>query len=173
MSSAISRPFCLGLNVLTHHMLMFVYMCVLAFYIIHLHRDNTGSWNPSPWRTRARLFYVVNIIAADDLTAQHSRASAATVLILSPRNIRDSAPEGLISSWVILSCIHSITCFRGFPFLSHGALIGFMRFPSDLTGTNPPRPRSGILGDRLWPTATCRDFHSPSGNIISSFLRSI
>ena len=43
--------------------------------------DDIGSWNSSPWKTRTYLSYTANIMTADALVMQGSRASAAMVLV--------------------------------------------------------------------------------------------
>ena len=56
-----------------------------------------GSLNPSSWKTRTHLSYIVNIIAADVLATQGARASAAMILTYrsSLWNIPGSAQKGL------------------------------------------------------------------------------
>ena len=44
-----------------------------------LHIDMTDSQNPSSYKTRAYLFYIVNIMAADELAMQRARASATMI----------------------------------------------------------------------------------------------
>ena len=64
------------LNFLQKHENMF------TFSIISQHWDATGSWNPSLWKTRTRLFCIVNTMGADDLAMQRAwraRASAAMI----------------------------------------------------------------------------------------------
>ena len=52
-----------------------------TFYVIPPEWYDKGSWNPSSIKTRAYLFYIVNIImAADVLSIQGARASAAMIL---------------------------------------------------------------------------------------------
>ena len=40
---------------------------LFTFYVISPHWYDAGSWNPSSSKTRAYLFYTVNIMAADAL----------------------------------------------------------------------------------------------------------
>ena len=53
-----------------------------------------GCWNPNSWQTSASLFYKIDSMGADTLTAQGVRALAATVSTLLSLNILASAPEG-------------------------------------------------------------------------------
>ena len=41
-----------------------------------------GGWNPSSCKTRTYLFYIVNIIAADDLATPGARASATVIFTM-------------------------------------------------------------------------------------------
>ena len=54
----------------------------LPCYLIPPHWHDTGSWNPSSCKTRTYLFYIVNIMAADDLSTQGARASATMILTM-------------------------------------------------------------------------------------------
>ena len=51
-------------------------------YIIPPHWHDTGSWNPSPCKTRTCQFYIVNIMVADVLATQGARASATMILTM-------------------------------------------------------------------------------------------
>ena len=44
--------------------------------IIPPHWHDTGSWNPSSWKTRTYLFHIVDIMGADVLVTQGARAFA-------------------------------------------------------------------------------------------------
>ena len=55
---------------------------VFTFKVIPPHWHDTGSWNPSSSKTRTYIFYIVNIMAADDLVTQGARASATMIFIL-------------------------------------------------------------------------------------------
>ena len=59
-----------------------------VFSIISLHRNGTSRWNPSPWKSRARLPYTCNTIADYDLVMREAKASATMVLIWFSRNIQ-------------------------------------------------------------------------------------
>ena len=48
--------------------------------IMSRHRDEIGSWVSAWWKTRGRLSYTANIMAADGLATQGARASTALVL---------------------------------------------------------------------------------------------
>ena len=69
-----------------------------AFCIISQHWDGASSWNPSLWMTRTHPSCVVNTIAADGIATQGSRASAANVLICSPK-ICQLQHQGLTPKW--------------------------------------------------------------------------
>ena len=51
-----------------------------TFYVIPPKWYDKGSWNPSWSKTRAYLFYIGNIMAADVLATQGARASSAMIL---------------------------------------------------------------------------------------------
>ena len=51
-----------------------------AYFIIFQHWYGAGSANSSSWKTRTGLYYIVEIIAADDLATQGDSASAAMTL---------------------------------------------------------------------------------------------
>ena len=53
---------------------------VFIISIIPPYRYDTGSWNPFLWKKRTYLFYIVNIVDADDLMTQGARASATLIL---------------------------------------------------------------------------------------------
>ena len=53
---------------------------LFTFYVIPPHWHDTGSWNHSWCETRTCLFYITNIMAADDLVTQGARTSAAMIL---------------------------------------------------------------------------------------------
>ena len=44
-------------------------------------RRAPGGWNPSLWKTMARLTYIANVMIIDALMMQGAKASAAMVLI--------------------------------------------------------------------------------------------
>ena len=60
--------------------------CVFTFSIIPPCRYDTGVWNLFSWKTRSYLFYIVNIMVADDLSTQGRRASATMLLTSLNRN---------------------------------------------------------------------------------------
>ena len=49
-------------------------------FLWFLNIDDTGSWNPSSWRSRTCLCHAVNTMAADVLASWRARASAVMVL---------------------------------------------------------------------------------------------
>ena len=53
---------------------------VFTFYVIPLHWHAKDNWNPSSYKTRTYLFYIVNTIVADVLVTQGARASATMIL---------------------------------------------------------------------------------------------
>ena len=53
---------------------------VFTFYVIPPHWHAKDNWNPSPYKTRTYLFYIVNIMVADVLATQGARASATMIL---------------------------------------------------------------------------------------------
>ena len=55
----------------------------------------TGGWNPSSWKRRALLSYIVNIKAFNDLAPEGVGTSAVIVLALVFQNIPASAPDVL------------------------------------------------------------------------------
>ena len=55
---------------------------IFTFYGIAPHWHYTVSQNPSSCKTRTFLFYIVNIMAADDLTTQGARASANMIFTM-------------------------------------------------------------------------------------------
>ena len=57
---------------------------IFVFSILSWHSDDEHNINPSLWKTRTPLHYIVNIISANDLATQGARASAAMVLTGSP-----------------------------------------------------------------------------------------
>ena len=48
--------------------------------IIPPHWHGTGIWNPYSWKTRACLFHIANVMAANDMATQGARASAVVLL---------------------------------------------------------------------------------------------
>ena len=42
--------------------------------------DGTGTWKSTLWTTRIRVYYIVCIVATDDLMMQGARALAAVIL---------------------------------------------------------------------------------------------
>ena len=64
---------------------------IFAFYVIHPHWYNRGSWNPTSSKTITYLFYIVNIMGVDVL-ATHG-AGATTNMILTMLNRINSAPH--------------------------------------------------------------------------------
>ena len=69
---------------------------VFTFLIISGHWDRAGIWNPSPWKSMAYLYYVVNTMTAVDLTTQGARSSAVKVLSEICTNILAAMLERLI-----------------------------------------------------------------------------
>ena len=63
---------------------------ICTFYVISLNWHDTGSWNSSSSKTRTYLFYLVNIMGADVLATQGSRASATIIFTMLSRI--DSVP---------------------------------------------------------------------------------
>ena len=55
---------------------------IFAFYVIPPHWHGTGCWNPSSYKTRTYLFYMVNIMGADVLATQGARAAATMILTI-------------------------------------------------------------------------------------------
>ena len=55
---------------------------VFTFNINTSHWHNTGSWNPSSCKTMTYVFYIVKIMAVDDLAMQGARASATIILTM-------------------------------------------------------------------------------------------
>ena len=51
-------------------------------YIISPQCQDTSGWNTSSCETQTRLFYIVNIIAADDLATQGAKSSATIIDLL-------------------------------------------------------------------------------------------
>ena len=70
------------------------YLCPITFYVFPPHWHNTGSWNPSFCKTRKCLFYINNIMAADDLATQGARASATMLLTAWTELIRSPHVKG-------------------------------------------------------------------------------
>ena len=64
----------------------YIFQNVFSFSLISEHWDDTGSWNPSPWKTRIQLSCMVNIVAADDLGRPGARTSAD---VLRPNGCKD------------------------------------------------------------------------------------
>ena len=71
----------------------------------HIHWDGTGSWNPSVWKIKTCLYYIVNNLVADVLAMQGARASAAMISIKFSWNIPASVLEELIS--ITLFTLHT------------------------------------------------------------------
>ena len=65
-----------------------------AFSTISSHRDGTGSWNPSPGKTRTYRSYTAITMVGMSWT-QGARASAAMVLVQFVLNFLISVPEWL------------------------------------------------------------------------------
>ena len=63
---------------------------IYLHFIIVPHWQDTGSWNPFSCKTRTYLFYIVNIMTADDLATQGIQASAT--MIFTVFNDINSAP---------------------------------------------------------------------------------
>ena len=55
---------------------MYLQLRQISFF----HTDMTGIWIPFSCKTRAYLFHILNIMAADDLVSQGARASATMIL---------------------------------------------------------------------------------------------
>ena len=55
---------------------------VFTFYVIPPRWHAKDNWNPSPYKTRTYLFYIVNTMVADVLVTQGARASATMILTL-------------------------------------------------------------------------------------------
>ena len=55
---------------------------IFTFYIIPPHWHDTGSWNPTPSKTRTDLylFHIVNIMGADDLRVRSMCVSCKIIL---------------------------------------------------------------------------------------------
>ena len=64
---------------------------MFALFLISQHWDGTGSWNPTSWKTRTRLFRTIKSMAADDLMMHGARSSSSTVLTKFAENILLSA----------------------------------------------------------------------------------
>ena len=52
---------------------------LFAFSFNSLNLNDTGSWNPSSWKTRTHLSCIVSAMVADGLVMHEARASAAVV----------------------------------------------------------------------------------------------
>ena len=72
-----------------------IFSPIFSSYTISLHWVGTGRLEPSWWKTRTCLFYIVNIVAVDDLQKQGARASAAKLLTQFLWNILASACGGV------------------------------------------------------------------------------
>ena len=55
---------------------------VFAIYMIPPHWHGTSSWNPSSCKTGTYLYYIVNIMADDDLAMKGDRASATMIFTM-------------------------------------------------------------------------------------------
>ena len=65
---------------------------MFVFFAIYLHWDGIGGQNPSLVLIRTCLFYIANIMGADDLATPGARASATMILIYFSQNIPVSEP---------------------------------------------------------------------------------
>ena len=64
---------------------------IFTLYIIVPHWHDAGSWNLSSYKTMTCLFYMYNIIAADDLAPCVARVSATLIYAMLYRI--NSVPE--------------------------------------------------------------------------------
>ena len=69
------------------------YNNIFAFSMISQHWNGTGNWNPSLWKTRNHLSYLVNTGVADDPVMQGARTSSTMVLAKLFWNLPVPAPQ--------------------------------------------------------------------------------
>ena len=56
--------------------------CIYIIFIIPPFWQDTGSLNPSSYKTRTYLFYIINIMGVDVLVTQGARASVTMILTM-------------------------------------------------------------------------------------------